>query len=606
MVEQLEQPDSLDRPLAGRSRLAAVLSGTAAIAVLAVITWFLSYQQFRLAEPRYASNFYDAQVRSWFAGTWSMPQEVLGLEGIRTDGGLQMYFGPFPSLLRVPVLFLTDRFDGRLTQPSMLLAYVIFLAATTALWWQIRSVARSPGPITRGDGVAAAVMLLVVGTGSVALLPAAAAQVYSEALIWGLALAMSSFTLLLSALRSFRWVTALGAMATATAAALSRVGAGGGALAAIWIVAGIWFLGGITEAHTGRLSRGVRRLVTYVVPTLRTTSASTLQCAAWIGGAVAGAAAYVTVNHVRFGTLVTIPWERFIFSDLSVHRAEALAANGGSLTGVHFLPTTLWAYLRPDGVSFSDRFPWITFPIDRVTPVGDVVLDVTPITGSLTATMPLALALAAVGIVAVLLGRRGRTAEIGVLRPLVMGAGVGVMPILLAGFFAHRYMVDALPLIIVGAFAGLQVLWDRLLATPRAAVRAVALAVAAGLALWSIAVNLALTLDYQKLQMPLSPDVRYEFVTRQLAGMTDVPLLETDTVPAPAHQGSLLAIGDCEALLWSNGQRWFLLEGSLTKEAWRPDPNAKFFDQYVAGPIRAGEAVLCKDLRRTTEPDGVG
>ena len=55
-----------------------------------------------------------------------VPPGSLGIEAFHVDGREYMYFGPFPALLRIPVLWTTAEFDGRLTVVSMLLAYVVF------------------------------------------------------------------------------------------------------------------------------------------------------------------------------------------------------------------------------------------------------------------------------------------------------------------------------------------------------------------------------------------------------------------------------------------------------------------------------------------------
>lgn len=582
----------------GPTRFAFVLWTCAVVVVVGAVIWFLSYQQPGLAEPRYASDFFDAQARSWLRGTWSIPQEVLGLEGIRTDGGLQMYFGPFPSALRLPILLVTDRLDGRLTQPSILVAYLIFLLATTRLWWQIRALTRGTAPITRVDGLVAAGMVLVVGIGSPVLILTTTAQVYTEAIAWGLALAMVAFSLLLACLRSYRHTTAALAIAAAAAATLSRVGTGGGAMVAIWLIGGAWLLARVTGTRTGAVARAGKAVTSYLVAPVRAAACTTRQCAMWLGGAAAGSAMYLGVNVVRFGTLLSIPWEGFVFGEQSTRRATALAANDGSLTGIQFLPTTLLTYLRPDGVSLDDLFPWISFPRHDVTGVGGVVLDATPPTGSLSATMPLLVLLAAVGAGVILVPRLRGAGDHAVLRPLLIGALAGTVPMLAVGFIAHRYLVDAMPVLLIGAFAGIQTLWHWLGRSDRERWRTGAVVAMCILALWSIMANLALAVDYQHLEVPLTPDVRYEFLQLQYAGRgPSDALVHASVVPPPGQRGTLLAIGDCEALLWSNGDRWLVIEGSLSDEAWSPDPSTKFFDRFVAGALERGDPVLCRALR---------
>lgn len=598
MASKSESPSrSASENQSGSTAFTIVACSVAILVSLVVGVWFLSYQEFALAAPRFSSDFFDAQARSWLAGTWSMPPEVLRLEGIRTATGLQMYFGPFPSLLRLPILALTDRFDGRLVQPSLLLAYGVMITATTWLWWQIRTLVHGARPLTRLDGVvgACAIATACIGTSAISLF--IATTVYLEAIAWGYALALLSFALLVSTLRSYRTVTAVGAVVAAGAAVLSRVSGGGGALVAIWLVGVVWLAARLVTGRTGRIAQALQAATGYLVPSLRSAPATGRQSALWLAGAVAGSAAYVAVNYVRFGMFASIPWEGFVVNDQSTPRAEALAANGGNLTGLRFLPTTLWTYLRPDGIEFDSRIPWITIPRRPITPIGDtVVLDVTQPTASLTAMMSLFVLLAVVGIVAVMLTRRAGAGGLGTLRLPLVGAAAGTIPMLLAAFFAHRYTVDALPLILLGAFAGFQVIWFRLITNGSRRLRIGFLSAAGLLALWGVAANLAVSVELQNLIAPRDPDVRYEFVTRQY-GDDQLDLPTFDVVPPPAQRGELIVIGDCEALLWSAGNRWFVLEGTLSTAAWTPDPGTKFFDRIVAGSRERGEPVLCRQLR---------
>ena len=100
--------------------------------------WLVTAGTFQFFQSVPFSNFYDVQVRAWFRGTWSVPANVLSIEGIRTGGRTDMYYGPVPALLRLPVLVFTHRFDGRLTEPSLLIAFLLALTFSSLLSWRIR------------------------------------------------------------------------------------------------------------------------------------------------------------------------------------------------------------------------------------------------------------------------------------------------------------------------------------------------------------------------------------------------------------------------------------------------------------------------------------
>ena len=86
----------------------------------------------------YAANFFEAQADAFLDGRINVPAFVMGIEGFVIDGRTLMYFGPFPALLRIPVLQVTDDFDGQMTVASMLLAWLVFAVFTTRLVWLVR------------------------------------------------------------------------------------------------------------------------------------------------------------------------------------------------------------------------------------------------------------------------------------------------------------------------------------------------------------------------------------------------------------------------------------------------------------------------------------
>src|SRR5262245_26618306 len=100
-------------------RRAAVLGGLAALLVFAYVL-FIGRTELTAAPT---GNFYDLQARAWFDGHWDIhpnrgpageplvdalgnPETPLSIEAIVIDGRAYLYYGPVPSLLRVPVLAL--------------------------------------------------------------------------------------------------------------------------------------------------------------------------------------------------------------------------------------------------------------------------------------------------------------------------------------------------------------------------------------------------------------------------------------------------------------------------------------------------------------------
>src|ERR1700731_1275422 len=113
------EPKSAGQPFVdtGRRRFTiAVVTGMVLVSVpyLWVLwdLWTGSPNPLRGANP---SDFYELQARAMFHGHLSVPPGTLGIEAFIHDGRPYTYFGLFPSLVRMPILLFTSRFDGRLT-----------------------------------------------------------------------------------------------------------------------------------------------------------------------------------------------------------------------------------------------------------------------------------------------------------------------------------------------------------------------------------------------------------------------------------------------------------------------------------------------------------
>ena len=137
--------------------------------------------RFDLFEWQRSGNFYDAQAESWLDGSWQVSGGVLGIERFESHGGTYMYQGPWPAVLRLPVVAVTARFDGRLTLLSMLLGLGVAVAATTRLHWRVRRFVRGDQSVTRTDLWVAGAATFVVGGGSALLYEASRPWVYHEA-----------------------------------------------------------------------------------------------------------------------------------------------------------------------------------------------------------------------------------------------------------------------------------------------------------------------------------------------------------------------------------------------------------------------------------------
>jgi hypothetical protein len=509
-----------------------------------------------------------------------MPASVLAIEGIRTDGRTDMYYGPVPALLRLPVLVFTHRFDGRLTEPSLLLAFLLALTLASLLSWRLRGMVRGSAGVSRLEAALTALLIVVIGVSSVLFFLGTTAQVYEEAEMWGAALALGAFYALVGFLDrpSAGRLVATGLLTTL--ALLTRASVGAGPLVAMGLTAAVYLV--------NWMAAGASR---WQQLALRTARTSGIRVASSPGRFSAGLVAatgfplalYVVINEVKFDTPFSIPLKRQVISLVSTHRQAVLAANGGSLFGLKYLPTNLVQYVRPDALTTTRLFPWIFFP-GKAAVLGHLLYDTRDWTSSVPASMPVLFLLAVVGGVVVFRpsrspgrerahahappGRAGRavTPRIAALRIPLVGAAAGTVGILTIAFIAERYLADVVPLLLLAALCGWHVVIDRWGGIPakRWLAGAVLLAV---LALFQVWTSFSLSLFYQR---ELGPVI----TVPQRAGLVsfqqriDRSLFEGPTpgvrfasrLPDRAAPLDLAVIGKCQGVYQFDGNSWQTVE----------------------------------------------
>lgn len=552
-------------PLPPLNRRFARACVAGALAAALVFAWVLFLGRAELAPPRPAADFYDAQARALFHGRWDVPPEVLSIEAFEVDGRTYMYFGPVPALLRMPILAVTDALDGRLTQLSMLVAFAVTMLGVTRLSWRIRTFVRGDAAVHRREAVVTALFTFGAGAGTVVLYLGSQAVVYHEAILWGIAWALLAYDALIGFLVHPRVRTLAWASGFATLAFLTRASVGAGPVVALGLA--------VVAVAVARLAGDETRvpaLVRAVAPGVEVRPATRL-VGVGIVAVLVPLVLYAGVNLVKFGELYRLPLERQVFSDLDPARQAALADNDGSLFGLKFVPTTLWQAVRPDAIELQRAAPWITFPRAPADVIGDVTFDTLDESSSVTATMPLLVVLGVVGAVVVVRARPVRDAEVAALRLPVLGGVAGLGATLTIAFVAHRYLGDAFPPLLLLALAGLHACGRRFAGDLRPAVVATGVAFLV-LGAWGVAANLGLAVEYQRLIAPTGLDTRYDFVAFQVDAPGDPPVVRTDEVPDVAARGTLLVLGDCDALFYSDGHLWYLLEGAPDREVLEGRP----------------------------------
>jgi hypothetical protein len=547
-----------------RHALACGVGGGGAFAVFLWSLWaapggFLDRTPFGM------SGFYDAQARAWFDGRWYGDAAAFSFERIAVDGHYYMYFGPWPSLLRAPVLAVTSTYDGRLTRFSLLLAVAVLMAGVGRLLWQVRSL-RGTGVPSRWEQAAVAAFLLAVGCGSAVVVLSASVWVYDEAMLWGVAWAVWSLSWCITYLVRGSTLALVLASATATLAILSRTSSGVVGVVVLGAVFGVQLVGSARHGGLRAFGHRVARVAGF--------GDQLVERRPW-PAAVAFAfpiVAYAAVNWAKFGSVFAVPFDRQdVVNRIDPYRARVLDANGDDLLALGEIPTNLVNYFRPNGFSIDRLFPFVDFS-PRVVLVGSPVRDLEALHASMTVTATLLLALAVIGLAAVCLPRFAASSDLAGVRVLRMPAAATVIslgPMLMFPSVSERYTVDFTPALVLLGATGLYVAGARL--HGRRTARTVVAVLGVVVLGWNVASNLALTLNYQRgYQGVVSPADRANWVrdrvrwTERLGIDPRVTIVRWDPAVTPRPRvgplGSFLVVDDCREIMLSNGSRWLELD----------------------------------------------
>jgi hypothetical protein len=480
----------------------------------------------------FTSDFFDAQAHALLDGRLDVDPAVAGIEGFRHDGRTQLYFGLVPSVLRLPVAAVTDGYDGRLTQLSMLAALAVTGLATGRLVWRARRWRRGDGPLERWEPWVVGGSVVAVGLASPLLFLAARPVVYHEVELWGTALTLVTLEAVLAWWEQPGRRALLLASGAALLACNARASVGGGAVAAL--------------ALTGLLALVVRRVPWRQAPALALA-------------VLAPVAVYAAVNQARFDHPTSVPFREQVLTGVDPARQATLASTGGSLFGIEFAPTALVTYLRPDGVDLQRLFPWVTFR--ESTPViGDAVFDTIDRSASLPVVAPSLVALALVGVVALV--RRGWRDP---WWAAVVGVSTGLAATVTIAFIADRYLSDFTPTLVLLAAIGVWVVVDGL-AAASASRRRLAVVGLVGLTLLGTATSTALAIQSQRLFILPSAEDRRGFVAFQydvhdlVSGGRPPAVRQATEVGPPGPRGEVVVLDACRGLYWSDGDRWWPLE----------------------------------------------
>lgn len=205
--------------------------------------------------------------------------------------------------------------------------------------------------------------------------------------------------------------------------------------------------------------------------------------------------------------------------------------------------------------SLDRLFPWFGFSAEPPILGGAVFEAVNP-SASITSSSPVFVLLGIVGAGGALRARRRALA------PIAVGAVAGCAGMLGLAFIDHRYLGDALPLLVVGAAAAL----PTIAASPLRRRTRILVAATVVFAAWSVWANTSLAYQYQHgWSMDATTSSRAEMVRTQLRVhdrlASRLPSRVTSSTGGeipPPH--SLAVSGDCTAVYWSDGREWHPVE----------------------------------------------
>ncbi len=505
-----------------------------AITAVAVAVFWLIMTSWRpwdlFARAGFSADFYDEQARAFLRGRIAVDPSIPGPEGFVIGGKTYLYYGPFLSFVRLPLMLFGDVFVGRLVRVSMLIALVVLCRWSARLARAGRAVVRSAGAgghsVDRADDRWAIGIFTAAVAFSPALFAAGWVSVYHETELWALALAVVAVALLVEwAASGFADQRALiGTALAALATTLTRAPIGVGICLAL-VGCGVvlaW------RRRDSGLQRAVRAggfaVVAGVIPV----------------------AVHAALNWAKFGSLFGVPGGRQLLSLNDPERAAWFAGNNESFFSVRFLPTTLVQYWRPDALAFERLLPGVRFgplatdrgsyPVESITPATSITLS---------ATLLLLLAVAGV---AWMLRHRCRTWLL-----VVVATVIGTLPTFTIGFIANRYLIDMLPPLVVGAAVGT---WTVLALPWRRTVKIAGVA----LAVWGLWVNASLATLTIEYKAPGFTQLRYD-VDTALFGTGGSPSLITLVPGATVPRDGVVSLDpDCLGVYISEQGRWVALE----------------------------------------------
>jgi hypothetical protein len=277
------------------------------------------------------------------------------------------------------------------------------------------------------------------------------------------------------------------------------------------------------------------------------------------------------LNIAKFGVPFGVPITDQVWSHVNAYRQRFLVANHNSEVGTEYVPTNVVTYLRPDNLSFSRVFPFVTLPTRPPKALGGVLFDKLYRTASVPASTPLLFLLSIWGVVTAFRPRAiGQVARTRLLLLAAASAGAALM---LWGYIGPRYLGDFVPFLVLASAVGLADVFRRLEGRRRR-IRIGAVAVLAVLALFSMVANIGMAVVPNE-EWTSTQAVNYVGAQKAISDVTGHPLQgrvrRGGALPPWAPAGQLYVIGNCSGLYVSNGENYSTVPSQqYTRTTWLP------------------------------------
>ena len=537
----------------------AALTGTILAAVPFV--WFLFgvwQDPDPLRKTAFEDNFYDLQARAMFHGHLWLANGAVGIEAFIHAGRQYTYFGLFPSIIRMPVLLVTSRLDGRLTVLYMLVAWMLTALFSSLLAWRVRILIRGPVAMGRAEATSFGVLIAALMVGSVWTVLGSLPYVFAEDLAWSICLTVGSVFCLLGVLERPTWGRVVASLVLVLCANLDRLTTGWACVVGAVLIAA-WF----------GLGKGGEENRRWCVPLLA------------VGLVPLAVGCYV--NYLKFGVPFGLPVGDQVYTLENAYRRKFLAANHGSEEGLAFIPSDFLAYLRLDGIRFSSVFPFVTLPATPAEAVHGVLFDRRYRTASVTASMPLMSLLSCWGLVTAF--RPRPVGKVALTRILLLASGSAGAALLLWGYIAPRYLADFMPFLTLASAVALVDIWRRMEGRSRRFRRGgfAVIALVGAFTIWAnFGIGVAPDEEWTTAQVS-----NYVSAQDAFSDITGHPLnaevVRADSLPTFGPAGQLYIIGACDGLYISNGEDYSTVpEQQFVRTTWMPVEYGHLFEHtYV-------------------------